>query len=160
MMIGPAVCSNDCFKTLCNSRTLPGQPYCISNVQRIRADFLHFLAKLAAETMQEMFEQQQQIVAALAQCRQLDREAVQPVVEIAAKLIVGDHVLQIAIRGGDDAHIGLQRRIAADALEPLLLKNAQHLALDQRRHIADFIQEDRAARALLEFADAAAARRR
>ena len=48
------------------------------------------------------------------------------------------------------------RLVAAEALEVLLLQHAQHLALCQRRHVADFVEEQRAAVALLELADAAA----
>ena len=56
----------------------------------------------------------------------------------------------------DQPHIGADRLVAPDALERLLLEHAQHLGLGGRRHVADLVQEQRAPRALLELADAAA----
>ena len=50
--------------------------------------------------------------------------------------------------------VGLDGFAAADALEALFLQNAQHLALHERRHIADFVQKDRTPGTLLELADA------
>ena len=50
--------------------------------------------------------------------------------------------------------------VAADPFELLVLQDAQDLGLGQRRHVADFVQEQRAARGLLELADRAAGRRR
>jgi len=44
--------------------------------------------------------------------------------------------------------------IATNAFERAVLKNAQDFGLRWERHVADFIKEDRAAIALLEFADA------
>ena len=43
--------------------------------------------------------------------------------------------------------------VAADPLEALFLDQAQDLRLGQRGHFADFVEEDRAAVALLELAD-------
>ena len=47
--------------------------------------------------------------------------------------------------GRDDAHIDLDGLVAADRLERLLLKHAQNLGLDRARHIADLVEEQRAA---------------
>ena len=44
--------------------------------------------------------------------------------------------------------------VAADALEGAALQHAENFRLRGRRHVADFIQENRAVVALLEFADA------
>ena len=48
------------------------------------------------------------------------------------------------IGGGDDAHIHFLGRIAAQALELLLLQNAQQLGLELQRDVADFVEEQRA----------------
>ena len=55
--------------------------------------------------------------------------------------------------GGDEPHVGFDRLVAADPLEMLLLQDPQDLALHERSHVADFVQEQRAAVALLELAD-------
>ena len=59
----------------------------------------------------------------------MDREDVQPVVEIAAKLAIGDHLFKIAVGGGDQAHVGVNQLIAAETLELLLLQHAQQFRL-------------------------------
>ena len=90
----------------------------------------------------------------LAERRQRDAEAIEAIVEIGAEAAVDQHQFEVAIGGGDDPHIGLDGFVAADALETLLLQHAQHLALHERRHVADFVEEERSAGALLELADA------
>ena len=47
--------------------------------------------------------------------------------------------------GGDDPHIDLHRRVAAHAIKLAIRQNAQQTSLDIQRHIANFIQEQRAA---------------
>ena len=64
-----------------------------------------------------------------------------------------DSLLQVRVGGGDDPHVGLDRLVAAEPLEPLLLQDAKQLGLRQRMHVADLVQEQRAAVALLELAD-------
>ena len=104
---------------------------------------------------QIVFQQWLQVLGPIAQRRELNRETAQSIVQVGAELAFLDHLFQVAIRGRDHAHVGGDRVIAADAFELLRLQYAQHLALNERRHIADFVQEQRAARALLELADAA-----
>ena len=48
-----------------------------------------------------------------------------------------------AVGGGDDADIDLDALGAADALEAPLLEHTQQFRLHGRRHVADFVQEDR-----------------
>ncbi len=54
--------------------------------------------------------------------------------------------------GRDHADIDLNRRGAADAIELAVLQYAQQAGLQVRRHVADFIQKQRAAVGLLEAA--------
>ena len=58
------------------------------------------------------------------------------------------------MRGGDDAHVHGKRLGAADALEGLLLEDAQELHLRAGREVADLVEEERAFVRLLEAADA------
>ena len=84
----------------------------------------------------------------------MDAHDVEPVEQVLAKLPGGDGLLEILVGGGDDAHVHLDGLVAADAFERAGLEHAQNLRLRGRRHIADFIEENGAAVALLEFADA------
>ena len=53
-----------------------------------------------------------------------------------------------------------ERARAAEALELVLLQHAQELGLRARAHVADLVEEQRAAVGLLEAADALLDRRR
>ena len=61
---------------------------------------------------------------------------------------------QVPVGGGDDAHVDLDRVLAADPLEGLLLQHAQHLRLHLQAHVADLVEEQRAAVGQLELAAA------
>ena len=58
-----------------------------------------------------------QVFAALAQGRDLDREDAEAVVEVGAEVAALDLLLEIAVRGGDHAHVGVAHLRVADALE-------------------------------------------
>jgi hypothetical protein len=68
--------------------------------------------------------QGQDVVDALAQRRQPQRNDVQAVVEIFAEAAVGDALAQVGVGGGDDAHVDLDDLLAAEALDLTLLKHA------------------------------------
>ena len=59
---------------------------------------------------------------------------------------------------GHDAHVDLERSLAAEALDPLVLEDAQELGLERRRHVADLVQEQGAAVGDLELAAAGRSR--
>src|SRR5207244_7971494 len=88
-----------------------------------------------------------------ARRRQANRIDVEPIVKIPAKQLTSYQSFQIAIGGSNQANVGLNRLIAADALETLLLQNPKNLSLGQRRHVADLIQKECAAATFFEFAD-------
>src|SRR2546421_476916 len=81
----------------------------------------------------------------LAEWRDVDAEHVEAVVEVLAELLAGDRRREIAVRGRDHAHIGLDRARAAESLELALLENAQELRLHLRAHLGDLVEEQRAA---------------
>ena len=55
--------------------------------------------------------------------------------------------MQVVVRGGDDPRIHRARRALADPLELPLLEDAEELDLQVQRHVADLVEEDRAAAA-------------
>jgi hypothetical protein len=57
------------------------------------------------------------------------------------------------VAGGHDPHVGADRVVAADRHELALLEHAQQPGLRLQRHVADLVQEQRAALGLLEAAD-------
>src|SRR5581483_261893 len=92
------------------------------------------------------------ILGALAQGRQQNRNHVDPVVEIGAELAVGDRFLEVAICRAYQPHVNPNRPHAADSFELALLERAQELGLKRGRRVADFIEEERAAMSLFETA--------
>src|SRR5690242_5671115 len=62
------------------------------------------------------------------------------------------------MRRGDDADIGANRRAAADAGVLARLEDAQQPCLRLERHVADLVEEERAALGLLEASDRARCR--
>ena len=112
---------------------------------------------LRRDFLQEIFGEQADVLGALAERRELDADDVQPVEKVLAEVFRSDDLLfEVLVRRGDDAHVGLQDVVAADAGEFALLQHAQDLALQRQRHVADFVEEKRAAIALLEAPDARA----
>jgi hypothetical protein len=78
---------------------------------------------------------------------------VEPEVEVLAELAALDRLLEVLVGRGDHAHVHLDRPRRAEPLDLLLLQDAQHLGLRLLAHVADFVEEDRAAIGLLELAD-------
>jgi hypothetical protein len=108
----------------------------------------------SARSGEEASSRRHDVVLALAQRRHLDRNDVQAVVEVLAELARLHHRRQIAVGRRDQPHVDAQRARAAEPLELVLLEHAQDLGLRARAHVADFVEEQRAAVGLLEAADA------
>ena len=67
---------------------------------------------------------------------------------------------EVAVGRGDDAHVDRAARVLADAADLALLQHAQQLDLHRRRHLADLVEEQRAAVRRLEQARRGPASRR
>ena len=103
-----------------------------------------------------MGEERDQVLHALAQRWDADREHVQAVEQVLAEAFLADHAAQIAVGGRDHAHVGLEHTLVADAPEARLLEHAQQAGLELERHVADLVQEQRAALGQFEGAAAVA----
>ena len=112
-------------------------------------------ALLVFHAQDEFVDQHRDVLHPLAQRGHLDGEYVEPVEEIFPETVLGDHLFQVLVRRGNDAHVRLLGLVATDALEGALLQHAQQLDLHGQRHVADFIEEQGAALGQLEAADAA-----
>ncbi len=124
-------------------------------LHRVRRNRTNVLSKLAIEQLDEVFHQDRDVIRTIAQRRQLNRENVQPIEQVLTKLALLDEQFQVSVCRGDHAHVNLHRLIASHSLERAVLQQSQHLRLCRRCHVADLVQEDRAAINLLEFPDAA-----
>ncbi len=77
-------------------------------------------------------------------------ENAQAVEEVLAEPPLGDLAFEVAVGGGDDAHVHLALDGGADRADLPLLQRAQQLRLDGQRHLADLVEEQGAAVGQLE----------
>ena len=80
--------------------------------------------------------------------------------QVFAEQALLDALVQVLVGGGDDAHVGLDRLVAADAVEVAVRQHAQQARLQFGGHVADLVEEQRAAFGLLEAAVARGGARR
>jgi hypothetical protein len=67
------------------------------------------------------------ISSAVAQRRNVDRDNVQPEVEVLAECAVANALLEILVRRREDSHVDADRLRAADTLQFALLEREQDL---------------------------------
>src|SRR5688572_31159997 len=93
-----------------------------------------------------VLEQKNDILAPLAKRWHPDLNDVQPVIQVLAERAVADARLQVAIRCRDQAHIGTATdRIGAHRLNLAGLRKAEQRRLHAQAHLAELVQEQRAA---------------
>jgi hypothetical protein len=100
------------------------------------------LAHLLGKSMDKVFEQHQNVVLPFAKRGNLDREYVQPVVEVRAKCPLFNGGFQIAICCREYADIDFNGLRAADAFEFTFLQQPQECHLSVQRQLADFVEEN------------------
>ncbi len=100
---------------------------------------------LAGDGLEQAAHQEGQVVEAVAQGGHAhldDREAVE---EIGAEAPGVDLATQVAVGGGDDAHVDALDALAADAADLALAQGAQQLGLQLQRQLPQLVEEDGAA---------------
>ena len=110
------------------------------------------LAELPVVASDEVFHQRQNVFLAFAQRRQKNRDDGQTVIKVLAELVVAHRALQVAVGRSDHAHIHLHIAHATDPADDLVFEHAQQLRLQQRRQLANLVEEERAAVGHLEQA--------
>src|SRR5207245_3334496 len=96
-------------------------------LQRVRGQFVNTPSQFPAEELQVVAYQERQVIASLAQGGEVDGEDAQPVVQVWAELPLGGIRLQVVVAGRDQPYVCPHCLVASDALEGLLLQQAQHL---------------------------------
>ncbi len=110
---------------------------------------LHGLARLVA--FQELVGQGQNVGTTLTQWCQVQREDIEPVEEVFTKTTGGHFFLEIAVGGGNDAHIQRHGLAAAQAFHFFFLEHTQQFRLQANIDLGDFIQQQGATIGLFEF---------
>src|SRR5205814_2092406 len=104
----------------------------------------------AVVARQEVGREQRNVAAALSKGRNDERDDVEPVEQVTAERSVRDRRLQVLVRRRDEAEVDGFRLAPAHRLDLALLQDAEQLALQRQRHIADLVEEERAAAGELE----------
>ena len=128
--------------------------------ERGRREALAGRARRRGRAREELLGHQRNILAPLAQRRQMQAHDVEPVQQIGAELAARDLRVEILMRRRDHARIGAHQLAPADAIELARREHAQQPRLQRQRHVADLVEKQRAAGGLLEASRRDAARRR
>ena len=132
------------------SRILPGHAVGAELAGGVRRDAANVLAELAVEEVDVEGHEHRHVFEVIPERRQHDWEDIEPVEEILAEMAGVDLFLEVPVRGCDNPDVDRDVVRAADTLERLFLEEAEELGLERRYHLADFVEEDRAAVGLLE----------
>ena len=98
----------------------------------------------------KMIGQQDDVVTAVLQGRQVQRKNAEPVIKVRAELAGGNAILQTPVRGGDHACVGRDHARRTERLDLLFLQDPQQLGLCRRRQFRHLIQKDRPVMGFLE----------
>src|SRR5205085_12609325 len=112
---------------------------------RLARNPFHLPVTLVADLLNEIICQQWNILASLPERRHGERDDVEAIVEVWTECALTDGFFEVSVGRANQSDINLERACAADALELSLLKHAQQFGLQERGHLADFIQKERAA---------------
>jgi hypothetical protein len=108
---------------------------------RIRRDRRHWNSIRHGITPGEEGNQIDNVIAALSQSRQVDRNHVQTIKQVFAKPPGCNLILKIDVCGRDDPHVHSNRASIPDAFEFMFLKNSQQFHLQLVADAVDFIEK-------------------
>ena len=128
-----------------------GPRVALEDVHRLLIDGANRLAVAGVELVEECLHEERDVLASVAQRRQLDGEDVEPVVtgpRAACRCCTASGGIDVG--GGDHAHVNGLFLPSAEAPERPLLQHAQQLDLRRGHHLGDLVEEQRAAMRQLE----------
>ena len=108
-------------------------------------------AVLGGQLRHEVIGEERDVVGPIAQRRHEDRDHVQAEVQVLAKPGRANLRSQVFVGGSEHADVHPDAGRATDRLDDLLLQRPQHLGLRLQAHVADFVEEQRAAVGELEL---------
>src|SRR5262245_34972045 len=105
------------------------------------------------ELVDEAPDEERDVFDPLPQRRNVDGKDVEPVEEILAERFLRDLLFEVPMRGGDDAHVDVDRLRTSEPLDLTFFEHAQQLDLHVRWQIADLVEKDRGIVSQLEASD-------
>src|SRR5262249_4967134 len=100
---------------------------------------------------QENVHQIEQFVFSLAKRRNHKVDDIESVVQILAEHPLMNLFLQVAVGRADHSHVDLNRLLATDPLEFVVLQDLEEFGLESHIHISNFVEEDRPALSHLKY---------
>ncbi len=125
---------------------------CLERGEGFGGEAFHRHAVIANEALAKRFGEERHIAIAFAQRGHVHGHHVQAEIEILPEFVFLNALLELAVGGGDYAHVHLDGAVSAHAFEFAFLQNAQQFALEWQGEFADFIEENGAAVGQLEAA--------
>jgi hypothetical protein len=95
------------------------------------------------------------ILDAVGKAGDLQHNHAEPEEQVFAEFAIGDRGAEILVRGRNDADVDGLHIAAADADDRPVFEHAEQFDLHVETHVADFVEEERAALGRFEMADAA-----
>src|SRR3989449_7391709 len=118
----------------------------------LRLDAPDVPAVLGAIALQERADQDRDVLPALAQRRDVDRDGVDPEEQVLAQAALAQGRLGAPVRRRDEAEVHRGGLCGAHPAHGTLLEHAEELRLELRGHLRDLVEEKRAPVRLLEQA--------
>lgn len=110
----------------------------------------------AGEFVEAVERDEGDVAEAFAERGEGDGDDVEAVVEVGAESAGADFFEGVAVGGADDADVGGDVFVAADASEDAFLDEPEELGLEFEGHFADFVEEEGTAHGFFDGAGAAA----
>src|SRR5258707_7944353 len=117
----------------------------LEQIQRSLIDVLDFLASRLRVTIDEVFNQQGNVVDALAQRGDLNREDIEPVEQVLPEGAFSYGCTQVRVCSRDYSHVYRNCLTAPNSFEFSLLENSQQSNLGLGRQVTYFVQKYRSA---------------
>ena len=115
---------------------------------------------IGREPCEEAGDQQRNVLAPIAQRRELEAHAVDPRQQIVTERAVAHHPPEVPVGRAHDAKLDIDRAITTDRCDLRLLEHAQERGLCGQRKIADLVEKQRPAVGLAREAEPIARRTR
>ena len=106
------------------------------------AEAAHLTLLVGVGHLQEVVDQQRNVVPAVSEGRDLDRDHVESVVEILPEAALPDRLLQVLVGSGQHPDIDRNGLRRADGLKGPVLQHPEQLHLEVGAHVPDLVQED------------------
>ena len=99
------------------------------------------LPDLLGALFQKVAHQERQVALPFPKGRNMDRNDIQPVVQVFPEGAFAHHLLEVPVGGGDEANIDGDRFRVANRGDHHLLEDAQQLGLNGRADVGHLVQE-------------------